>query len=216
MPKLNFLILSGPTREYIDPVRFITNESSGKMGQALANAVLAAGHKLTFITGPAAFLPETKSSNLNIINVMSALEMFKALKENFKQADIIISAAAIADFRVKKISKHKIKKSADLTLELIKNPDLISFCGKHKKQKVVVGFALETQKLLENAKKKLLEKNLDLIVANTQKSFGADISAAYILSRDKDTIKLLNVSKDEIARRIVDESVRIFKGFKHG
>jgi phosphopantothenoylcysteine synthetase/decarboxylase len=215
MSKLTFLILSGPTREYIDPVRFITNESSGKMGKALFDVVVEKKHKLIFITGQATELPVLKDKNVEIINVTTAQEMFEAVKKNLAKADIVISAAAICDFRVAHKQKHKIKKTTDrLTLELVKNPDIIAYCASHKKNRVIVGFALETKDLIKNAKEKLKKKNLDFIVANTNKSFGQDKTSAYILRTDAKPKLMENLSKIQISRSIINESISIFTNTK--
>ncbi|MDR1952334.1 MAG: hypothetical protein LBQ37_02320 [Elusimicrobiota bacterium] len=219
MYKLNFLVLSGPTREYIDPVRFISNESSGKMGKALAEEILRRKENLIFITGPSTFLPSIKAfqnnSNREMIKVNTADEMFCALKKNIKKADIIINTAAVCDFKVRKTKKHKIKKSGDnLSISLVKNPDIAAYCGKNKKNQVIAGFALETQNLIKNAKEKLENKNLDLIAANTNESFGKDITTVYILRKNLKAISLKNVSKKEISKRIINESIAIFESIK--
>lgn len=129
--KLTFLILSGPTKEYIDPVRYISNESSGKMGKALAQAVLEKDHKVIFVSGHVNVLPK----NVKLIKVISALEMLEAVKANLKKSDIIISVAAVADYRPAKICKHKIKKTNSTSHGIIKlkrNPDIVKYCGNHK------------------------------------------------------------------------------------
>ena len=178
MKQLTFLITSGPTREYIDPVRYISNESSGKMGAALCGAALKGGHKVIFISGKAQYYPSGKAE---IINVISADDMFKAVKKNFKRADIIIGAAAVSDFKPASFSKSKIKKKNVLTLKLKQNPDILAYCGKNKKGKVVAGFALETDDLIKNAEKKLKDKNLDLIIANGRQSLGSDETKAIFI-----------------------------------
>jgi phosphopantothenoylcysteine synthetase/decarboxylase len=212
MSKLTFLILSGPTKEYIDPVRFIGNESSGKMGAALVQEIMRRKQKLIFITGPALTMP--KAGAFETIKIISAVQMFEAVKENLKRADILISAAAIADYRVKKQAKNKIKKNSNaLTIELVKNPDIAAYCVKHKRNQVIAGFALETEKLLKNAKEKMEKKGLDLILANTNEAFGADKTNAYIIRKGGEPEFLGNVDKREIARRIVDETIGIFRDF---
>jgi phosphopantothenoylcysteine synthetase/decarboxylase len=209
--KLTFLILSGPTREYMDPVRYISNESSGKMGVALAQAILERGYKVIFISGPAATLPK----NIKLIKVVTALEMFKEVKANFRKADIIISVAAISDYRPYKTYKRKIKKdnSKIFSIELKQNPDIIKYCGKNKRNQVVVGFALETENLIKNANTKLKTKNLDLIVANGTKSFELDVTTVSIISVNS-IIEIKDKSKNIIARKIINETVRIYKNIK--
>jgi len=190
MKQLTFLITSGPTREYIDPVRYISNESSGKMGAALCDAALKGGHKVIFISGKAQYYPSGKAE---IINVISADDMFKAVKKNFKRADIIIGAAAVSDFKPASFSKSKIKKKNVLTLKLKQNPDILAYCGKNKKGKVVAGFALETDDLIKNAGKKLKDKNLDLIIANGKQSLGADkTKVSFIRQRTNNKEQITN------------------------
>jgi len=191
---LTFLILSGPTREYLDPVRFISNESSGKMGTALAKQALKKGAKVIFISGPAPVKPERKlSKKLKIIDVVSAGEMFAALKKNFKKADIVIGAAAVSDFKPVSLKKQKIKKGSGRTaITFDKNPDIIAYCGKNKKKQVVAGFALETEKLLKNAAKKLKEKNLDMIVANGRQSLGSDKTTVYLITNNMDSVSAVS------------------------
>ncbi|MDR0398971.1 MAG: hypothetical protein LBH33_04135 [Endomicrobium sp.] len=208
--KLTFLILSGPTKEYIDPVRYISNESSGKMGLALAGYAVKKGYKVIFISGGVKKYPK----RVELVKVTTALEMLKASKFNLQKADIIISVAAVADYRPAKFQKHKIKKSGNsILLKLKKNPDIVKYCGENKSDQVVVGFALETQNLLTNAKLKLKSKKLDLIVANGIDSFGYDKTTVHLMSSDS-IIKIENRSKKFIAGKIIDETVRIFENIK--
>jgi phosphopantothenoylcysteine synthetase/decarboxylase len=205
--KLTFLILSGPTKEYIDPVRFISNESSGKMGNALAEFAVKRGYEVTFISGPTNVFPV----NVRLIKVTTALEMFKEVKSNFDKADIIIGAAAVADYRPVKTHKHKIKKkNSRILIEFKRNPDIIKYCGKNKKSQVVAGFALETKDLISNAKLKLKAKKLDLITANNRESFNASVATAYIISTDN-ILKIENEDKKIIAEKIINETIRIFE-----
>ncbi|MDR2811869.1 MAG: phosphopantothenoylcysteine decarboxylase [Endomicrobium sp.] len=208
--KLTFLILSGPTKEYIDPVRYISNESSGKMGLALACYAVKNGHKVIFISGEVKEYPK----RVELVKVTTALDMFKASKFKLQTADIIISVAAVADYRPAKFQKHKIKKSDNsMLLELKKNPDIVKYCGKNKSNQVVAGFAFETQNLLANAKLKLRSKKLDLIVANGRDSFGYDKTTAHLVSSNG-VIKIENRSKKFIAGKIIDETVRILENIK--
>ncbi|MDR0617805.1 MAG: phosphopantothenoylcysteine decarboxylase [Endomicrobium sp.] len=210
--KIRFLILSGPTKEYIDPVRYISNESSGRMGSALAEVAIKKGYEVIFVSGPAKVLPK----NVKIINVVTALDMFKVTKLNFKRTDIVISAAAIADYRPLKVSKHKIKKdcsSPTMSIKLKQNPDIIKYCGKNKKSQIVAGFALETKNLISNALIKLKKKNLDLIVANGVETFNSKNSTVNIITQNN-VLKIKNKSKNTIAGKIIDETVKIFKNIK--
>ncbi|MDR1695368.1 MAG: hypothetical protein LBR69_01870 [Endomicrobium sp.] len=213
---LTFLITSGSTKEYIDPVRFIGNDSSGKMGTELARQALRKKHKVIFITGKSEIKLETSLPEpVEIIKTVSASDMFKAVKENFKKADIIIGAAAVADFRPVSRSRHKIKKESALpVIKLKKNPDIIAYCGKNKKKQVVAGFALETQNLVLNAQKKLKRKNLDLIAANGSRSLGSDKTAVCLISPELGVKSLKQASKNIIAGKIIDETIRIFERIK--
>ncbi|MBN2180881.1 MAG: phosphopantothenoylcysteine decarboxylase, partial [Sedimentisphaerales bacterium] len=165
---MRILITSGGTREYIDPVRFITNASSGRMGIALADAARKAGHKVTLITAPSS---QNVPDGVRIIRVETAAQMFIAVKKHFDKCDCLIMAAAVADYTPCRKSKVKIKKaSSDLTIRLKPTVDILRWAGKHKKVKskkekgkkrIVVGFALEDKNLRKNAEKKLQEKNID-------------------------------------------------------
>ncbi|BAG14034.1 hypothetical protein AGMMS5026_05150 [Endomicrobiia bacterium] len=208
--KLTFLILSGPTKEYIDPVRFISNESSGKMGNALAQAALKRECGVIFISGPSSIFP----TNVKLIKVTTALEMFKEAKSNFKKANIIISVAAIADYCPVKTCKCKIKKdSLGMLIKLKRNIDIIGYCGKNKKNQIVAGFALETENLIGNARLKLKNKKLDLITANGKESFGSDSATMYIIDADG-VLEMKNKNKKIIAEKIIDETIRMFKNIE--
>ncbi|MDR2395910.1 MAG: phosphopantothenoylcysteine decarboxylase [Endomicrobium sp.] len=210
--KITFLILSGPTKEHIDPVRYISNESSGQMGSALAEAAVKKGYDVIFISGPAKVLPKY----VKIIDVITALDMFKAAQLNFKKADIVINAAAVADYRPTKISKHKIKKNCTpsvMTIKLKQNPDIIKYCGENKHNQVVVGFALETKDLIKNALLKLKNKKLDLIVANGIGTFNSKNSTVSIITSNS-ILEIKNRSKNIIAEKIINETIRVFKNIK--
>jgi phosphopantothenoylcysteine synthetase/decarboxylase len=210
--KLIFLILSGPTKEYIDPVRFISNESSGKMGNALAQVALKRECGVIFISGPSRVFP----ADVKPIKVTTALEMFKETKLNFKKADIIISAAAVADYCPIKTYKHKIKRdSTGILIKLKRNPDIIRYCGKNKKNQIVAGFALETENLIGNARVKLENKKLDLIIANGKESFDSDSATVYIINTDA-VLEIKNKNKKIIAEKIIDETIRMFKNIESG
>ena len=213
---LTFLILSGPTREYLDPVRFISNESSGKMGTALAKQALKKGAKVIFISGPSRIKPENGlSKRLKITDVVSADEMFAALKKNFNKADIIIGAAAVSDFKPVSLKKQKIKKGpGQLFVTFAENPDIIAYCGKNKKKQVVAGFALETENLFKNAAGKLKEKKLDIIVANGKEAMNSDKSAVCIITAEGRKIPVKKSYKNKTAEIIINETIRVFERIK--
>lgn len=173
LKNLNILITGGPTYEAIDPVRFIGNHASGKTGIIIADAAADRGANVTLITGPTNY--KTKNPKVKTIAVTSALEMFEAVKKHWENATIGIFSAAVADYRPEQISTEKIKKTkADkLTIQLVKNPDILLFAGQNKKNQLVVGFALETNDEIKNAQEKLINKNADLIVMNSLKNDGA-------------------------------------------
>lgn len=201
------LVTAGPTQEAIDPVRFITNHSSGKMGYAIAKMAAARGAQVTLISGPVSINPP---KNAKTIKITSAKEMFEAVKENSPDSDIIIKSAAVADFRPKNFSAEKIKKSGnELSIELERTDDILAFLGKNKKNgQILCGFSMETQNLIENSKKKLSAKNLDLIIANNLKTPGAgfqtDTNQATIIAKDFQK-ELPLMQKEELANCILDE-----------
>ena len=202
------LITAGPTYEAIDPVRFIGNHSSGKMGYSLAKTCLAYGAQVVLISGPSNE-QISASSSLKIIRVQSAIEMLKAAETHFKNADIAIMSAAVADYAPKKVASKKIKKDDEsLTIELIKNPDIAKTLGSKKREnQILIGFALETDNEEVNAKKKLKAKNFDLIVLNSLQDRGAgfahDTNKVTLITLDHlHSLPLL--SKDETAKEIID------------
>ncbi len=210
---LTILVTLGPTREFIDPVRFISNASSGKMGHAIVECALKKNFNVIAVNGQCNQVAASKKCK--VISVVSAKEMLDAVKKNLKSADIFIGAAAVSDYRPVSVLKNKIKKNSDfLNLKLVKNPDIIKYVSEHKKNQVVVGFALETNNLLSYAKKKLKEKKLDMIVANGIKTVGSDKSdPSFIFKSGK--IKKINFSEKKlIAKEIINESVRIFKNYQ--
>ena len=174
LKNINFLISAGPTYEAIDPVRFIGNHSSGKMGFALANAAQKRGAKVQLVTGPVHLnTPE----NVERINVVSALEMKKEITSRFEEVDVLIMSAAVADYQPKKVAKQKMKKSStDLNIPLKKTPDILRSISKLKKKQIVIGFALETDDEKKNAFEKMKRKNLDAIVLNSLNDKGAGFS----------------------------------------
>lgn len=198
------VITAGPTREALDPVRFISNHSSGKMGFALAESARDAGAKVTLICGP---IQLPTPDRVTRVDVESAEEMLSACLS--VTDDIIIGAAAIADYRPVAIAEQKIKKSDDhITLELVKNPDVLATVVKQNKPKVAVGFAAETQDVKDHAKKKLVNKGLDLIVANDVSEegigFNSDNNAAWLISNDNE-IEIPTTSKLKMAQQIIQQ-----------
>ena len=210
--KLKALVTAGPTNEYIDPVRFITNKSSGKQGHALAKAFAKKGFQTTLISGPTNL---EVGSNIKLIKVETADEMFKATQDNLP-TDVAIFSAAVADFKVKEINSSKIKKTGKLNLELEKNIDILNYVSKHNslRPKLVIGFAAETNNVEKNAKKKLEEKNCDWIIANdvSNKAIGfhSNFNEVSIYYRDKNMHdeKLGIKSKSEISDEIVDRVIK--------
>lgn len=208
------LITAGPTYEAIDPVRFIGNHSSGKMGFAIAEECARQGAKVTLVTGPTAL--EVSNNNIERISVVSAQEMYDATTSHFAKVDAAILAAAVADYRPKNIAKEKIKKKGEnLTLELEKTKDILFALGQTKKQQKLIGFALETQNELENAQGKLERKNLDMIILNSLRDkgagFGVDTNKITILKPNNKMINFELKSKREVARDIVKEIIDLLK-----
>lgn len=201
----HILVTAGPTREPFDPVRYITNYSTGKMGYALAIAARRRGATVVLISGPSS-LPVPRG--LTFISVSSAVEMRDAVMRHFKASTIIIKAAAVADYRPKVLSESKMKKQpGPLTLTLVRNPDIIAEIGRKKGDRILVGFAVETENLIENARAKLFEKNMDLIIANdvTQEGagFAYDTNIIKIIDRDGGQMELPMMDKMSAAERIL-------------
>ena len=210
--KLKALVTAGPTNEYIDPVRFITNKSSGKQGYALAKSLSKRGFQTTLISGPTNLQID---SNINLIKVETADEMFKATQENLP-VDVAIFSAAVADFKIKEKKNEKMKKQEYLNLELEKNIDILNYVSKHNslRPKLVIGFAAETNDLQENAKKKLIEKNCDWIVANDVSNnsigFDSDFNEVSIFYKDEKikNEKLVMKKKSAISEEIADRVIK--------
>lgn len=205
---LKILITAGPTRENIDPVRFITNHSSGKMGYETAKVAKMRGANVTVITGPVNI---PKTNGIEYIDINTSQEMFEAIKDIFINYDIIIKAAAVSDYRPYKTSESKIKKKDNISLELVRNPDILSWLGNNKTRQVIVGFSMETENLTENSTKKLKEKNIDFIVANDLTvegaGFGSDTNVVRIIDKNGNIEDLPKMSKFEIAGRILDKAL---------
>ena len=200
------LITAGPTYEAIDPVRFIGNHSSGKMGFALAEEVANRGGNVVLISGPTTL--DSQNPNIRVHRVTSAKEMFDEVFKHYQQVDVAIASAAVADYAPKEVASEKIKKNDDsLVIELVKNPDILRTMGEQKHHQFLVGFALETQNEEENAKGKLEKKNLDMIVLNSLRDegagFKADTNKIKILTKD-DKREFDLKSKVEVAKDILD------------
>jgi phosphopantothenoylcysteine synthetase/decarboxylase len=199
--KKHFLITAGGTREYIDPVRFISNESTGKMGYALAAAAQKAGHDVTLISASDMQPPV----GIEFVGVVSAAEMFAAVKKFFADCDCLIMAAAVSDYTPIRPHKTKTRKSmVNLSLKLKPTADILAWASKHKtKSQYVVGFALEDKNLRANAAGKLAAKKLDMIIANTPESIAADRTTVQIKTPNGRWLRLPAASKRNIARRVV-------------
>lgn len=201
------IVTAGPTREPIDPVRYISNHSTGKMGYAIAEKAAKRGAKVYLISGPTYLSPP---NGIKVISVMSAKDMYGKIMEYFNEADIVIKSAAVADYAPAEISSQKIKKRDDeLSIKLAKNPDILYELGKIKGDKILVGFAMETQNLVENAKEKVRKKNLDFIVANDLMTEGAgfahDTNIVKIIDKNGDIEDLPKMTKLELADVIIDK-----------
>ena len=211
------LLTAGPTQEDLDPVRFLTNRSSGRMGYAVAEAAAQRGAKVILISGPTSC--ETPEG-VTRVDVRTAAEMLKAVEENIEGATTAIFAAAVADYRPAEAATHKMKKTgAGITLRLEPNPDILATIARKKGHRLIVGFAAETNNVAENARKKLKEKNADLIVANDVTAEGAgfdvDTNVVTLFARDGRDLPLPKMTKCEVAHRILDEVVRLSASVKH-
>lgn len=205
MQGLDVVITAGPTWEAIDPVRGLSNHSSGKMGYAVAAAAAAAGARVTLVSGPTALTPP---KGIHTLSVRSAQEMFLAVQSAATKCDIFIGVAAVADYRPQSIESSKIKKSAEhLTLELVKNPDILSWVASQIPKPFTVGFAAETDRPLEHARAKRANKGLDLIAVNqvseTQSPFGSDENQLIVVD-DTDEIDLGRKQKSQLARDLIE------------
>lgn len=204
------LVTAGPTREAIDPVRFITNHSSGKMGYEIAKRAKIRGAEVTLISGAVNLRP---FSGVNVVSVTSALDMYDAVMAEYENCDIVIKAAAVADFTPADKSEHKIKKKDSMSLSLTKNPDILNELGEKKTHQVLVGFCMETKDLIENAKGKLEKKNLDLIVANNLNTdgagFGTDTNVVTIIDRSGNEQSPGIMSKGDVADVVLSRALEI-------
>ncbi len=204
------LITSGRTKENIDPIRYLSNNSSGKMGYALAQAGVDLGAEVTLISGPTNL--EVPNGLKDFVTVESALDMYKVVDSYFEDTDIFIACAAVADYRPKEYQNKKIKKSDDnLIIELVRNPDILFEMGKKKKNQFLVGFAAETNDIKENALKKLEKKNLDIIVANNANVMGKNQNTVELIKKDKSSIEFNQKNKMELAYDILNEVISELK-----
>ncbi len=198
------IITAGATREAIDPVRFLSNRSTGKMGYALAKKAIERGASVRLISAPTNL--DVPCNLEEFIGVVSADEMYKAVMERFDSCDIAIACAAVADYKIMEYSENKIKKKeGPLTLTLDRNPDILLNMGKNKKNQFLIGFAAESNDLIENATGKLERKNLDMIVANSVNYMQKDVNKVTLLFKDGGSKELNEMSKDDIASSILDE-----------
>lgn len=201
------LVTAGPTREAIDPVRYITNHSTGKMGYAIAKVAAYRGAEVTLVTGPT---EEKPPMFVRVVKVESAREMFEAVTSRSDEQDAIIKAAAVADYRPKFVNTEKTKKTdGDMAIELSRTDDILKWLGEHKKEgQFLCGFSMETQNMLENSRRKLEKKNLDMIVANNLKvagaGFGTDTNVVTLITKEKET-QLEKMPKEEVAEHLLDE-----------
>ena len=207
MKGLKVLVTAGPTQEPIDPVRFITNHSTGKMGYAIAAVCMRRGAEVTLVSGPTAV---QKPEFVNIVPVTTAREMFEEVTSRADEQDIIIKAAAVADYRPKNVSSEKVKKKdGELSMEMERTDDILAYLGSHRRPgQFLCGFSMETENVLENSRKKLKKKNLDMIAANSLKvegaGFGGDTNVITIITEDEE-VSLELMSKEEAASKILDQ-----------
>ncbi len=210
---MHIVVTAGPTQEAIDPVRYLTNHSSGKMGYAIARRAANRGAQVVLISGPS---NQPVPSNVIVVPVKSAQDMFAAVRQYYGQADAVIKAAAVADYRPKRVAAQKIKKSdGDWCLELERNPDILAWLGEHKEQQILVGFAAETNDVQQNALGKLQRKHLDLIAANdlTQEhsGFARDTNQITLYGADGSVQALPVLSKEAAADYLLDQVLRLYQ-----
>lgn len=207
------VVTAGPTREAIDPVRFISNHSTGKMGYAIAKCAMERGAEVVLVTGKTSI---AKPPFVKIIEVVSAADMFEAVKSEAEDADFVIKAAAVADYTPVNVAEHKLKKTDDdMSISLKRTTDILKYLGEHKKNgQILCGFAMETKDLIENAKKKLESKNADLIVANNLKvegaGFGTDTNVVTFIEK-AGVSELPILSKDDVAKEILNKLMSMYK-----
>ena len=201
------LVTAGPTKEAMDPVRFISNRSSGKMGYAVAGEAAMRGAKVSLISGPTDLAPP---SGIEFVQIETAEEMREEVMRRFEATDIVIMAAAVSDFRPKVLEKKKLKKSSKpSSIEFEETPDILKELGKKKSHQILAGFALETDDLMKNAKMKLKEKNLDMVVANYASAMGCDTNVVTLIRKDGGIEELPKAQKKEIAKKILNSVARL-------
>ncbi len=213
MQGLKLMVSAGPTCEDLDPVRFLTNRSSGKMGYSIASAAASRGAEVTLVSGPVTL---SAPAGVEVVNIRSAADMFREITSRQDEMDIIIKAAAVADYRPASFKDNKIKKKddgSDLSLSLERTDDILKYLGEHKKEgQFLCGFSMETENMVENSRKKLESKNIDLVAANNVKVEGAgfkgDTNVITLISRDNET-ELPLMSKWEAAHKLLDEIMRL-------
>ncbi|HEY4904718.1 MAG TPA: bifunctional phosphopantothenoylcysteine decarboxylase/phosphopantothenate--cysteine ligase CoaBC, partial [Candidatus Sulfotelmatobacter sp.] len=203
------LITAGPTREKIDPVRYLTNRSSGRMGYALAEAALRRGARVLLVSGPSSLTPP---GTAEATRVESAEEMRAAVLNLLPQSTIVIKTAAVSDYRARQTAGQKLKRKGPMTLELEATPDILKEIASHKESQLVIGFAAETENALENARQKLVSKNLDAIVVNDVSregiGFDSDRNAVTIITRDE-VVDVPETTKWEVAQRVLDQIIHL-------
>ncbi len=201
---IRIVVTAGPTREFLDPVRFLSNPSTGRMGVALADVARRMGAKVTLVHGPLSVAPPNVEKT---VEVTTARQMLEAVEREFEDADVLIMAAAVADYAPKSQSAHKIKKTSQtLSLELVRTPDILKRVAERKGERIVVGFALETDDVVENARRKLFEKGLDLVVANVVSAgsgFAAETNEVFVISPSGDVEHIPRAHKRVVAREVL-------------
>ena len=208
---MKVIVTAGPTQESVDPVRYITNHSTGKMGYELAKAAMLRGAEVTLVSGVTNLEPPMF---VDYVQVKSAGDMFEAMKSRFLDNDIIIKAAAVADYKPKSYSDEKTKKKdGEMSIELDRTQDILKYLGEHRREgQFYCGFSMETQNMLENSRVKLDKKNIDMVVANNLKSagsgFGTDTNVVTMISKEEE-IQLELLSKAEVAHKILDEILKL-------
>lgn len=211
MTGLNVLVTAGPTQEKIDPVRYITNHSTGKMGYAIATNAMLRGANVTLVSGPTNI---KKPPFVNVVDIKSAQDMFEAVTSRASEQDIIIKSAAVADYRPSNVSDEKVKKKdGDMSIPLERTQDILKFLGEHKTvNQFLCGFSMETQNMLENSRAKLEKKNLDMIIANNLKvagaGFGVDTNVVTMITKEEE-IELEIMSKSDVAKCILDQILKM-------
>ena len=211
------LVTAGPTQESIDPVRYLTNHSTGKMGYAIARAAASRGAEVTLVTGPTSL---SRPACVETVDILSAQDMFEAVTSRAAEQDIIIKAAAVADYTPAEVADEKIKKKdGDLSIPLTRTQDILGYLGAHRVPgQVLCGFSMETEHMLENSRKKLEKKNVDLIAANNVKVAGAgfqgDTNVLTLITRENE-VELPLMSKEQAAHQLLNKLLEIRLEFGH-